>query len=336
MVSGVNPKYFFYGLLSIVIVFCFFVFRPLLPVLVLSVALAVVLAPLNNWIREKVAGGRSWLASLITLIFFILIVLGPLFIIVSLVYDQANDLYATLVSGDSSGFLHTFSEKIEQALPFGADVSLAQKLADFISSLAGNIAGIFRATLATIFSFILLLLSLFYFLKDGKSWREGVIFWSPLDDKDDKKVLTRLADAVNGVMRGYLLIGLAQGLIMGVGLFIFGVPHAALFAVLAGIASLIPTIGTALVSVPAILYLYFIGSDAAAIGMLLWAGIFVGTIDNILNPIVVGQKVNIHPLLILFSVLGGIELLGPLGLLVGPLSVALLHALLQVYQDQNP
>lgn len=336
MLNAVNPKYFFYGLLSIVLIFTFFIFRPFLPVLVLSAALAVVLSPLYETFRTRVTGGRNWLASLMTLVFFIVILVGPLILIGSMVYQQSNELYTTLSSGTStSGFVETLSAKLENSLPFGSDIDLSGKIAVFVSQISDNIAGIFKATLTTFFSFLLLLLALFYFLKDGKDWKEGVVFWSPLADHDDKKVLDRLTDAINGVMKGYLLIALVQGVVMGIGLSIFGVPHAALFGVLTGIASLVPTIGTALVSIPAILFLYFTGHDAAALGMLLWATVLVGTIDNVLNPIVVGRKINIHPLLILFSVLGGMALLGPLGLLVGPLSVALLHALLLIYQERT-
>ncbi len=336
MLNAVNPKYFFYGLLSIVLIFTFFIFRPFLPVLVLSVSLAVILSPLYELFKNKVTGGRNWLASLLTLVFFVVILVGPLILIGSLVYQQSNDLYSTLASGDNtSGFISNISLKLEQSLPFGADIDLSGKIADLVSQVSNNIAGIFKATLTTFFSFLLLLLSLFYFLKDGKDWKEGVVFWSPLADHDDKKVLDRLTDAINGVMKGYLLIAIVQGIVMGIGLFVFGVPHAALFGVLTGIASLVPTIGTALVSIPSILFLYSIGHDAAALGLLLWATVLVGTIDNVLNPIVVGRKINIHPLLILFSVLGGIALLGPLGLLVGPLSVALLHALLLIYQERT-
>ncbi len=121
---------------------------------------------------------------------------------------------------------------------------------------------------------------------------------------------------------------------MGVGLWIFGVPNPALWGVLTGIASLVPTIGTALVAIPAILFLFAIGNNGAALGLSIWSVIIVGTIDNLLNPIIVGNKIDVPPLLILFAVLGGIALMGPVGILIGPLTVSFLYTLVSIYRTR--
>ena len=97
---------------------------------------------------------------------------------------------------------------------------------------------------------------IFYFLKDGARWRKAIVILSPLSDRDDEKIISRLKLAVNGVIKGYLLVALVQGLLMGIGLSFFGVPHPALWGVVAAIASLIPMIGTALVSIPAFIFLF--------------------------------------------------------------------------------
>ena len=120
---------------------------------------------------------------------------------------------------------------------------------------------------------------------------------------------------------------------MGLGLWIFNVPNPALWGVVAAVMSLIPTFGTALVSVPAIIFLFVTGEVTSAVGLLIWATIAVGTIDNFLTPLVVGGKTNISPLLILFSVLGGISFLGPVGILLGPLTVSLLYTLISIYRN---
>jgi predicted PurR-regulated permease PerM len=97
----------------------------------------------------------------------------------------------------------------------------------------------------------------------------------------------------------------------------------------------VPSVGTGLVAIPAILYLFAIGHAGAAIGLAIWSALLVGTIDNLLNPIVVGKNINVPPLLILFSVLGGISLLGPVGILIGPLTVSLLYALVSLYRHRE-
>ena len=124
-----------------------------------------------------------------------------------------------------------------------------------------------------------------------------------------------------------------QGFYFGLGLWIFGVPNPALWGLLGGILSMIPTFGTALISIPSILYLIATGNIAQTFGFAIWAFVLVGTVDNFLSPIIVGKKVELPPFVVLFSFLGGVTLLGAPGILIGPLAVSFLHALVQMYRE---
>ena len=179
-----------------------------------------------------------------------------------------------------------------------------------------------------------MLLIIFYVLKDGMRWKKALVLFSPLEDKNDEKIIARLSLAVNAVIKGYFFIAIVQGVLLGIGFWIFGIPHGALWGTVAAVASLIPTIGTAFISVPAIIFLYFTGDTYSALGLLIWAVIIVGMIDNFLSPLVVGTKINISPLIIMFSVLGGISFLGPVGILIGPLCVSLLYTLISIYRHE--
>jgi predicted PurR-regulated permease PerM len=121
---------------------------------------------------------------------------------------------------------------------------------------------------------------------------------------------------------------------MGIGLAVAGVPSAALWGVVAGIGSLLPTVGTALVSIPSVIFLIATGHVPQAIGFGIWAFMIVGWVDNLLNPIVISSKIKIPQILVLFSVLGGLALMGPVGFLFGPLIVSLLYALITIYRDE--
>jgi len=130
------------------------------------------------------------------------------------------------------------------------------------------------------------------------------------------------------------LIAFIQGILMGIGLAIFHVPNPAIWAVIAGIAAIIPPLGTAVVSVPAVIFLFVTGHIGLAIGFLIWAILIVGTGDNVLKPYIVGKKIDVPSFLILFSVLGGIAFLGPVGILIGPLAVSMLYTLTEIYQNE--
>lgn len=333
MQTKIIERYFFFGLLLATFVFTFFIFRPFWIVLVLGLSFSIVLYPIYEWFTKKHL--PNWLSAFITLLLFIIVLCGPLLGIGAIVFRQSQDVYHLVTdNGNTRPFMNSIETKVNKILPSGIVFDINKKTTDFVSYISNNIANIFTTTVSAFFSFILMLLIIFYFLKDGANWRKAIIVLSPLGDKDDEKIITRLAQAVNGVIKGSLLIALIQGTLLGFGLWVFGVSNGALWGVVAAITSLIPTLGTSLISIPAILFLFATGHTTAAIGLLIWAVVMVGTIDNLLGPLIVGKKIKISSLLILFSVLGGISLLGPVGILVGPLTISLLYTLISIYRNE--
>ena len=326
-------KYFFFSLLSITLIFAFFIFRPFWIVLVLGASFSIVLYPIYKWFKKYKS--PNWLAALFSLLFFIIVLCIPLFAIGSIVFNQSQNLYHSVIgNGNVTPFVNSLGTKINQYLPNGVSFDINQKITTFVSFITDNIANIFSTTVSTIFSFILLLLTIFYLLKDGEAWKETLLSLSPLSSSADEKILTKLSHTINGVLKGYLLIAFIQGTLMGVGMTLFHIPNPAIWAVIAGIAAIIPPLGTAVVSVPAVLFLFFTGHVGLAIGFLIWAILIVGTGDNVLNPYIVGRRIDVPPFLILFSVLGGISLLGPVGILIGPLTVSLIYTLTEIYQKE--
>ena len=333
MQSKIIERYFFFGLLLATFVFTFLIFQPFWIVLVLGLSFSIVLYPIYEWLHKKRL--PRWLASLLTVIFFIIVLCGPILGIGTVVFQQSQNLYHVVVdNGNARPFLDSIETKVNKILPPGIVFDVNKKTTDFVSFISNNVANIFTTTISAFFSFLLMLLIIFYFLKDGAEWRKSLVVLSPLGDKDDEKIISRLAQEVNGVIKGSLFIALIQGVLLGLGLWFFGISNAALWGVVAAITSLIPTLGTSLVSVPAIIFLFVSGQTGSAIGLLIWAGIMVGMIDNLLGPSIVGKRINISSLVILFSVLGGISLVGPVGLLVGPLTVSLLYTLISIYRNE--
>jgi predicted PurR-regulated permease PerM len=250
------------------------------------------------------------------------------------VFKQSENVYRLVIEGGNDRPIMTaINDAVNKILPSEITFDINQKATDFISYVSRNIAHIFSATLSTFFSFMLMLFIIFYFLKDGPGWKKTLISFSPLGDENDTKIINRLILAINGVIKGSLFIALVQGALLGFGFWIFNIPNGALWGVVAAVMSLIPTFGTALVSIPAILFLFVTGNTAYAIGLSTWSLILVGLVDNFLGPMVVGRKINVPSIFILFSILGGISLLGPVGILIGPLIVSLLDALILICKN---
>ncbi len=333
MQTKIIERYFFFGLLLATFILTFFIFSPFWVVIVLGICFAIALHPLHEWLIKK--GLPNWLSSLLSVLLFAVLLLGPILGIGAIVFNQSQNVYQVATEGGNiNTFINSIDVGIKKILPEGVSFDTTQKISDLIKLITDNIAKIFSSTLSAVFSFVLMLLAIFFFLKDGANWKKDIIKLSPLADTDDKKILDRLETAINGVIKGYLLIAVVQGILMGFGLWVFGVNNAALWGVVAGVCSLIPMVGTAFVSVPAIIFLFVTGHGLAALGMLIWAVAIVGMVDNFLSPMVISGKTNIPPLLILFSVLGGVSLMGPIGVLMGPLTISLLYTLVSIYKNE--
>lgn len=325
-------RYFFFGLLVITFIFSFLILRPFWTVLVLGISFSVILFPIYKWLLDRKI--VPWVSALFTVLIFSTLLFGPILGIGALIFDQSKDVYQSVVANNNSlPILDSINDGVNEILPAGLNFDIHEKASGFVSYISQNIATIFSTTVSAFFSLILMLLIIFYFLKDGSEWKKSLVLLSPLNDTDDTKIINRLVVAINSVILGNLLIAFVQGFLMGLGLWIFGVPSPAVWGLVAAITSLIPTIGTALVSIPAIIFLLVTGSTTHALGLLIWAGLAVGMIDNFLSPVIIGGKTNVSPLLILFSVLGGVSLLGPVGILVGPLTISLLYTLILIYRN---
>lgn len=331
-----TEKYFLFLILLITIVFILLIFSPFLSILILTASLAVALNPVYMWIKNHITKNISWLASIITIIAFLVCLCVPLFFVGKTVFYQAQDLYVGVVNSGSSGhFIESINTTIDKYLPAGFNFDIQSKITDFMSSLTNGLGKLFSATLNSIFMFTLMLFTLFYLFKDGEKWEKGFIRILPLSDKNANQILFDLKSAINRIFKGSFIIAIAQGVLSWAGLMIFGVPHAAIWAIVAGIASFIPTIGTSIVSVPAILFLFFSGMPLQALGLLIWSLILVGTIDNILNPYIISKDTEIPSLFVLFSILGGVILLGAIGILIGPLFLSLLYSLVSIYKRES-
>lgn len=331
---------FFFVLLLGVLVLAFFLFLPYLTTLAVAATFAVVTCPLHRrlvFLLRK----REGLAALLTVLLTILLVLLPLSFIGTQVVRESQHLYERIVENRESltesftGFLEGTSERYAPQMSF----DLSRYAGQGLSWLAGKIGLLFAGTAQTVLHLFLGIIAFYYFLKDGRRFLSSLITLSPLADEDDVAVLGRLETAITAIVRGSLVIAVVQGIMTGIGLAIFGVPSPTLWGSIAAIGALVPGVGTAVILAPTILFLFVTGKTLAALGLLLWGIVAVGLIDNFLGPVLVGRGVKIHPLFILFAVIGGLGFFGPVGFLLGPLVLSLLYALVDIYRvllERNP
>ncbi len=205
-------------------------------------------------------------------------------------------------------------------------------LQEKILLIGGNAAAFLGGTLL---GFAIMIISLYFFLLDGPKMIESLKGLSPLDDEHEQQLVSEFGRVSRAVVVATLLSALVQGLLAGIGFYFAGLESIFLLTVLSGILAMVPFVGAAAVWVPCCLYLYFFDNNlGAAIGLAIYGTLVISMADNVIKPLVLHGHSNLHPLLALLSVLGGVATLGPIGILVGPMVVAFLQTLLKILQGE--
>ncbi len=324
---------FFLLLIVIAAGVSFFLLKPYLGALFVALVFAVVFRPSYDALYWKIR--KPTLASLMTLLLLLLIILIPVGLFGFFVFDDAQKLYSA-AAGSSVPMLERFDSAftpieayVQKVIP-EFEITFSTYAHAAVAFLVDNFGNVFSRVVSVVFQTVIMLLALFFLFRDGGKFRAYVVALSPLTNEYDERILKRLEAAIVSVVKGRLLIVLIQGILASIGFWLFGVPHAVLWGALTSLAALIPAFGVALIFIPVTLYVFLTGGLGVTIGMLVFA-IGIGAIDNMLGPVLFERGLQMHPLLILLSVLGGLAFFGPVGFLAGPVVLSLLLALLDIY-----
>lgn len=329
-------------LLGITLLFLAMV-KPFLQAVFVAALFAALFTPFYRRILSHV-GDRRALASSLTLLTVIFFVMVPLGLLLSTVARQAVDIAETAVPWVQQQLLTPglITEYLE-SLPFYNYIEPYRELViTRVGDLAGLVSGwlvsgLKSATLGSfnaLLSILIVLYALFFFLIDGDRLLFYMLYYLPLNDEDETKLLHRFTSVTRATLKGTAVIGFLQGALAGLALYFAGIPSALFWAVAMMVLSVVPGIGTALVWIPAVIYLVVGGHFATAIALALFCGIVVGTVDNVLRPKLVGNDTQMHELMIFFSTLGGLLMFGFMGFVIGPIVAALFVSLWELYGDE--
>jgi predicted PurR-regulated permease PerM len=338
MINSKVSTYFILFCLAVVFAVACFVIKPFLGSLILGAVFAFLFQPLYRKLSQFMPKKQD-LSAFATMIIVIIFVLLPVIFLGSQVVKESGQLYETLVGNSKGGFagvidvIKNTAQKmgVPALIPENLDIDFNQYLRQVLSMMAQSVGGIFSSFAKITLNFFVFLMALYYLLKDGYKLKNYLLALSPLDDSNNNFIINRVRLAVFSVVRGNLLIGLIQGTLTGIGFALFGVPNPVLWGGVASIAALIPSIGTAIVIAPAVIFLFFSGNNFGATGLLFWGIVAVGLVDNFLGPKLIGSGMRLHPLAAFLAVLGGLALFGPLGILLGPLTLSIFLVLVEIY-----
>jgi predicted PurR-regulated permease PerM len=310
----------------------------------MSLLLAAIAASLLHTRFEDLAarlGGRRPLAAALVIAVVLLVVVIPLVGLIGLVTAQAVRVAETVTPWAQRMIAQPdrFTDWIEQQPGFKHFIpyedQILERAADLVRWVSGwavdNLSSATAGTLSFLFLLFVGLYSLFYFLMHGSALLDKVLWYLPLEDADERRLVDKFRSVTRATLLGTIAVGAVQGGMAGIALGIAGVPSVVFWTVLMMVLSVIPGVGTALVWVPACFWLWANGSPTAAIVVAVFCAVFVGSVDNVLRPRLVGRDTAMPDLLILLSTLGGIGMFGAFGLIIGPVLAAVFLTLWEMY-----
>jgi predicted PurR-regulated permease PerM len=322
---------------------CFLVLRPFVEPLVAGGVMAVLFYPLHAAFVRRMPHRDGW-AALLTTVIVVIAVLAPMAFVVSLVVRELRDAYQTLgadglggtagrlweaVQGPiatAAGWFGMTAEELREAILGRAQQGAAEAGKRAVAALGAATGGVISTVIA--------LLTLFFALRHGRAFYHAVLVRSPLGMHRTGRLAGAAQQMIFASFYGVLAVATVQGILCAIGVWIAGLPSPPLWGFAAGIASVLPLFGSALVWLPAAALLFVQGSIGAGIFMIAWGALLVSSADNVVRPLVLMARMPTNALVILIAILGGVQAFGLIGIVLGPVTLAVAAELFGMLREE--
>lgn len=340
MADGVKPgtanRWFIYGLVLVLGVLSFLVFKPFASYTFMGLLLAYASYPVYETLRDTI--GYPRLASAIVVLAIFAVFIGPLvFVTFALVRDLTN-IARSLSPQEVRTMVelvltraYTLAGRDVPETGFATDV-LARVVPTVQSYLTAQISSLFRVLTRMFVGLFIMGFVIYYSLVDGPRLLEYTRSAIPLTDVQSEHLMARVKATVDAAFLGQIVVSVAQGAVGALGFAIFGVPNPIFWGFVMIVLAVIPFVGAFLVWAPAALILLALGDTVGGVGLLLWGLLPVSLVDNWLRPYFIGTRAEIHPAIVLLGVMGGLLVFGFIGFVVGPLVLAMFIAVLNFWR----
>jgi len=328
-----------YGGLLLLIYLVFLIFEPFLAALGWAAVLTIFFYPMHHWLLQRFSTNRAAVFSTLAVTFLLIV---PAIVVTTLFVREAvsisRGVQHSLTGGQAPLVARTWAwfAKHVPGLDPNADLldmveTTVQRQASFLAERAG---AILRNVAAFIFDLFVMIFALFYFFRDAEEILRGVRSILPFDAEHRDTMLAQARDLISASVTTSLIVAAIQGLLGGLGFAIVRLPTPLFWGVAMAFFSLVPVVGSALIFVPASLWLVFTGHWGRAILLLVICAGVSAIVDNVVRPLLLGGRTEISALVIFISVVGGVSLFGMLGLVLGPILVATATSVFAVYRDR--
>lgn len=329
---------FFGSLVVLLMIAMLYLIRPFIYPIFWAAIIAILFYPFYKWISRVIKS--PGISAIFTLIAVVIILFLPLTLLASLLINESFSLYESAAEGN--WFNHV--QNIDQWLintPLAPYVeSIKTNWADYATRgaqaisffLFDNLKEITQNSVGFIFRFLLMLYTLYFFLKDGPAILKKLMKLSPLGDDYETMLYEKFTSTARATLKGTLLVGGIQGILAGLLFWTMGVNGALILGVLTVAFAVIPALGSFIIWLPVGIITIALGNVFQGVIILVIGAAVISTLDNLLRPVLVGKDIQMHPLLVLFSTLGGIFIFGISGFIIGPILAALCMSVVSIYE----
>lgn len=341
------------GNVFFVISFLFFlflgykIFEPFLTLIASSIIIVLVFYPVHLFLLQKIKS--SILTALISTLTVMTLIILPIGIISFFLVKELIEFYPTLYSLFSDPykileklkaypFLYNIYLKIYDKIINNLNPEDLQNLLGHLKGVSGYLIEKGRVlttnTVIFIFAIFIMTINIFFLFKDGDKLFRYVYSIIPLEEREKDFLFSTSYIAIQGVILGSVFVAIAQSLLSFIGFVVLRVDYALLLGFLTFLAAFIPFGGASLVWVPVAIYVTLYKSFLAGIIFFLYGTFVISLVDNIIRPVVLGSKVSIHPMILFFAIIGGLNFFGFLGIFFAPVVVAIINTFIQLYKDR--
>ncbi|MFA5258603.1 MAG: AI-2E family transporter [Candidatus Pacearchaeota archaeon] len=308
---------------------------PIVYSIIYGILFAYIFYPLHRFLTKKIK--NEFLSSLFICIGLLLIIVGIFALTFGVIFRESINFFLFLQKAD----LAELFRNILPAFISSSTVSdsVASSLNTYISGLIAEYINNFTTALSDLPSILIqltvIIFTFFFALKDGKKAIEYVKSLSLFKKETEDKFFKQFRDITSSVLIGHMVVGVVQGLMAGLGYFVFGVPNAILLTVITVIAAIIPVVGPWLVWVPVDIYLFGTGNTSAGLGLLIYGLVVISWIDNVIRSMIVSRKTQLNTGIVMIGMFGGLFAFGFLGLIIGPLILAYVLLVIELFRKST-
>jgi predicted PurR-regulated permease PerM len=340
--NGTTPALHWLRLLSLIILTIVGLFlawkivEPVVPALTLALTLSVLLLPIHSRIERRFGSARA-AASLTVALAAALFVVPVALVGQRLITEMLNSasFISSTVNDGAWQKLMVEHPNLEPSLRwFEKQASVPQLLNGLASWLSKAAASFIQISTAQLVAVVVALYVLFYLLRDREKALAGLAAIIPLSDAELADIFARIANTIRGTLYGTVAVAIVQGSLGGLMFWWLGLPTPLFWGIVMGMSALVPVLGAFIIWIPASISLFLIGEGGKALILILWGTFVVGGIDNLLYPILVGNQLSLHTIPTFISLVGGVIVFGPVGLILGPIVLTVTIYLLELWRKQ--